>query len=95
MTQLDIESSTVLKRRTDARYRNIAGEGVIVRQQAGEVLVVSEVGARVLDLVGTGLSFGELLTELGREYETDRDTLERDLIAYLRELFDAGILEPA
>lgn len=90
-----IDRATVLRRSGDARYRNIGGEGVVVRQTAGEVLVLNEVGARVLDLVDARMPVGALVDALVAEYETDRATLERDLLAYLRELVDAGIVEDA
>ena len=89
-----IEASMVLKRCADARYRNIGGEGVVVRQTAGEVLVLNEIGVRVLVLLETTLPVSGLLDALDAEYEIDRPTLERDVLAYLQELMDAGVIEP-
>lgn len=89
-----IETGTVLKRCADTRYRNIGGEGVVVRQTAGEVLVLNEIGVRVLELLETTLPVSGLLDALDAEYEIDRPTLERDVLAYLRELVDAGVIEP-
>ena len=40
----------------DVRYQQIADEGVVVRQTAGEVLVLNEVGTRVLALLDEGLA---------------------------------------
>jgi len=54
-----IESATVFRKCSDARYRNIGGEGIVVRQTAGEVLVLNGVGARVLDLLGSGAVVGD------------------------------------
>lgn len=90
-----IGPATVFRRRVDARYRNIGGEGVVVRQAAGEVLVLNEVGARVLDLVDAGASVEALVDVLVAEYDTDRATLARDVVAYLQELVRAGIVEDA
>jgi len=90
-----IRHTTVLAKSSDARYRNIGGEGVVVRQSAGEVLVVNGVGARVLDLLETRTPVGGLLDTLAAEYAIDRATLECDVLAYLQELLDAGIIEDA
>ena len=90
-----IKNTTVLTKSSDARYRNIGGEGVVVRQSAGEVLVVNGVGARVLDLLEARASVGGLLDTLAAEYAIDQATLERDVLAYLQELLDAGIIEDA
>ncbi len=45
-----IATDMVLKRCADTRYRNIGGEGVVVRQTASEVLVLNEIGVRLLEL---------------------------------------------
>ena len=88
-----IESTTVFRKRSDARYRNIGGEGIVVRQTAGEVLVLNGVGARVLDLLESGTPVGGLVDSMAAEYDIDRATLERDVLAYFQELLDAGIIE--
>jgi len=88
-----IEPTTSFRKRADARYRNIGGEGIVVRQTVGEVLVVSEVGARVLDLVDSGLPVSGMLARLAAEYDVDGASLERDVAAYLQELVDAGVIE--
>lgn len=89
-----IETGMVLKRCADTRYRNIGDEGVVVRQAAGEVLVLNEIGVRVLELLETAVPVNGLLDALDAEYQIDRPTLERDVLAYLQELVDAGVIEP-
>ncbi len=88
-----IQTDSIFRRCPDARYRNIGGEGVVVRQAAGEVLVLNGVGARVLDLLDSGATVGELVSALAAEYDADRATLERDVLAYFQELLDAGVIE--
>ena len=90
-----IATDMILKRCVDTRYRNIGGEGVVVRQTAGEVLVLNEIGVRVLELLEATLPVSGLLDALDAEYEIDRPTLERDVLAYLQELVDAGVIERA
>ena len=87
-----IELTTRFRRSPDMRYRAIGGEGVVVRQNAGEVLVVSEVGARVLDLLETEAAAGDVLRTLAGEFDVDGSTLERDVLAFLGELLEAGII---
>lgn len=88
-----IELTSSLRRSSDMRYRIIGGEGVVVRQVAGEVLVVSEVGARVLDLLEPGMAAGDILKRLAGEYDVDGPTLERDVLAFLEDLLEAGVIE--
>ena len=88
-----IESDSLFRTRADARYRTVGGEGIVVRQSAGEVLVLNEVGVRVLDLLATGNSIARVLTALQAEYDVDAATLQSDVLAYVHELVDAGIVE--
>ena len=88
-----IESASVFRKRADARYRNVGGEGVVVRQTAGEVLVLNEVGMRVLDLLAAGTPVANVVAALIAEYEVDQATVESDVLLYIQELLDAGIIE--
>ena len=90
-----IESASTFRTRADARYRNIGGEGIVVRQAAGEVLVLNEVGVRVLDLLASGTAVAGVVTTLKSEYDIDAATIERDVLAYVQDLLDAGIVESA
>ncbi|MFL6233053.1 MAG: PqqD family protein [Thermoanaerobaculia bacterium] len=90
----DITPATVLRRRSDVRYRRIEGEAVVLRQAAAEVLVLNEVGASVLDLADGERSVGEWVDALADEYEGDSGTLARDVLAFAAELAEAGLLEP-
>ena len=89
-----IARTAVFRKCSDTRHRNIGGEGIVVRQRASEVLVVTDVGARVLDLLDGSTPVSGLLSALAAEYDVDRATLEDDTEGYLRDLLDAGVIEP-
>lgn len=89
----DITPSTVLRRRSDVRYRRIEGEAVVLRQSGAEVLVLNEVGASVLDLADGERSVREWIEALSGEYEADPEELTRDVLQFTGELWEAGILE--
>ena len=88
---MDLES--VLRRRGDVRYRVLDGEAVVLRQKAGEVLVLNEVASRVLDLADGETPIAGWVEALAAEYEVERDVLERDLLACAGELAAAEVLE--
>jgi hypothetical protein len=88
-----IDATTEFRKCSDARYRNIGGEGIVVRQTAGEVLVLNEVGVRVLDLLATGHAIRNVVEALSADYEVDAATAERDVMAYAQELLEAGVIE--
>lgn len=91
----ELRSSAVLRRPEQVRFRILDGEGVVIRRQEGEVLVLNGVGARIFDLLDGRRSVARLLELLEAEYDAARDTLERDVLAYLDELLEAGLAEPA
>ena len=88
-----ITASTILRRRTDVRYRRIEGEAVVLRQSAAEVLVLNGVGASVLDLADGVRPVGEWIDALVEEYGADRETVARDVLEFAGEAEEAGLLE--
>lgn len=93
MTPLDGRS--VLKPAADVRFRMVDREAVVIRQNSAEVLVMSEVGARLLVLADGIRPLKACLEVLAGEFDVDRETLERDVLQFAAELADQGILEVA
>jgi coenzyme PQQ synthesis protein D (PqqD) len=88
-----VNLSTVLRRRSDVRYRRIEGEAVVLRQSAAEVLVLNEIGASVLDLADGDRCVREWIQALAEEFDVDPATLARDVLEFAGELQEAGLLE--
>jgi hypothetical protein len=88
-----IAPSSVLRARTDVRYRVVDRRAILIRQSDAEVVVLNEVGARVLDLLQAGTPVREVLDAIATEFEVSRADLDRDVLAFLRELVETGILE--
>ena len=89
----DIQAGSVLRRGADVRYRVIDDEGVVVRQGAGEVLVLNDLGTRILALADGATPVSGWIEVLLAEYEVERPQLERDVIAFAAELVEQGLLE--
>ena len=85
--------STSFKISPDIRYRVIDDEAVVVRQGEGDVLVLNQVAARVLQLVGEGLSPDEIGDRVAGEYEAPEATIRNDVERFLGELEDLNVLE--
>lgn len=79
--------------RRDTRYRVVGGQAVVVVQDAGEALVLNEVGSRVLELVDGERPVGEIVATLHGEYEVSQAELARDVAEILAELVAAGVLD--
>jgi hypothetical protein len=78
---------------TDVRYQQVADEGIVLCQTAGEVLVLNEVGTRVLALLDEGLTTPEMAARLAAEFDADTERLSADLADFLLELRAAGVVE--
>ena len=88
-----LEPASILKPARDLRFRRIDDEAVVVRQRAGEVLVMNETAARLLELADGRTSVADWVEVLAGEYEVDREALERDVLAFALDLAEEGMLE--
>ena len=87
-----MNADSVLRPAPDIRFRIVDREAVVVRQKSSEVLVMSEVAARILSLADGIRPVREWLDVLAAEFEVDRDALEQDVLRFAAELVDEGIL---
>jgi hypothetical protein len=82
-----------LRPRSDVRYRQIDGEAVVLRQDAGETLVLNEAGSLILDQLAKGRSAAEAAQALAEAFEVSEAEALADVETFAAELEDAGILE--
>jgi hypothetical protein len=87
--------SRPFRQRPDVRYRQIDGEAVVLRQDAGETLVLNEEGSLILDLLAKGNPPEEVAAELAAAFEVEPEQALADVLRFAAELEDAGILEAA
>jgi hypothetical protein len=78
--------------RSDVRFRKVFGEGLIIRQDAAEVLGLNPTGARIVELVGTGAPETEIVAALCQEFEVDEAQARDDLRRFIDELAEAGVV---
>ena len=81
------------RRGRDVRYRVVGGQAVVIVQEAGEAIVLNEVGTRVLELIDRQLTFQEIADDLCEQFEVAGETAVLDLERYLSELLEAGVVE--
>lgn len=87
------DRNAVYKLRSDVRFRVIAGEAVVLRQDDAEVLMLNEVGARVLELTDGVVSVGGVVGRLEAEFEVPIEQLTADVTGFVAELVEAGVLD--
>ena len=90
---MPVQPGSILRPARDLRFRRIDDEAVVIRQRAGEVLVMNETAARLLELADGRTSVADWVDILAGEYEVDREALERDVLAFALDLAEEGMLE--
>lgn len=72
---------------------SIGDEAVILGADAGQYFGLSEVGARIWELVQAPRQVSEVCAVLCDEYDVAPDACERDVLALLTELRDRGLID--
>jgi hypothetical protein len=75
------------------RYRSVGGDGVVVHLDRGRVLVVNEVGLRIVELLRLPISKTDIRDCLVREFDVTLEQAELDLNQFLKELDAEQVLE--
>ena len=77
----------------DKLSADLVDEAVILDLKSGVYYGLDEVGARIWALIQEPRVVNEVRDVLLQEYEVDADRCEPDLVAFLRELADQGLVE--
>ncbi len=91
-TPIDIAKSDVFSRCSDVRFRTVVDEAVVLRQEAAEVLVLNEVGGRILELLDGERSVSDIADAVSAEFEVDESMAATETASFIAELRDAGIV---
>jgi len=78
-----------------ARFRVMDDEGIFVLQEAGEVLVVNEVGAFIVEQLQAERSVDEVVTAITDRYAVDQDRARMDARSLVEALLEAGAISKA
>ena len=75
-----------------ARFRVMDDEGIFVLQDAGEVLVVNEVGAFIVEQLKAEHNLDEVITNITERYAVDAERARLDASSLVAELLRAGAI---
>ena len=91
---LDLNSSLV-RRAPDQIACDMGGEVVILDLKSGTYYGLDVVAARIWTLIEQPLSIVAIRQAIMAEYDVDALTCERDVITFLTQMRDAGLVEIA
>ncbi len=80
------------KRNPDAAFRIIDGEAIVVLPDRGEVKVLNNVGSRIWELIDGSVTVNQISEKICQEYEVKVDKALSDVLDFIKELSDNGML---
>ena len=88
-----ISTESVVSPIEDIVVSDIDDEKVMMSVENGQYYNLDSVGSRVWELIVKPVKVSELIDALLLKYDVDRETCERDVLAFLSELHKDGILQ--
>lgn len=85
-------SNTQIGLNSRVRYRAVDGDGVMLQMDSNRVLVLNEVGLRVVELLATPKSIDALTDTIVSEFEAAREQVQADLEQFLTQLHGEQVL---
>ncbi len=69
-----------------ARYRAVAGEGVVIQLDRDQIIVVNELGLELLEQLKAGATIAQLATSVSANYEVTFSRASDDIAHFIAEL---------
>ena len=89
---MGVDNPMVLVKSSEAVFRVVDGEAVIVEPRNGMVNVLSGVGTRIWELLDGARNVSEIAGILQDEYEVSREQAESDAREFLEDLKSKGLV---
>lgn len=92
MKRSNISTEHTVKRTQDIVAGEIDGETVMMSVEKGRYYGLDSIGSRIWALIEKPVKVSELVAALLPEYDVDHKTCERDVLSFLEDLHEDGIL---
>ena len=93
MKKKDISTESIVNQIEDIIASDIDDEVVMMSVENGQYYGLDSIGSRVWELIAKPIKVSKLIADLLLKYDVDRETCERDVLAFLEELHEDGILK--
>ncbi len=88
-----MDSHTIVERVKGLEFSRLDEAYLAIDSDAGYCYGLNATAGSIWDRIDSPVSVGELCARLGRDYDTDEETLRRDVDALLSSLRDAGLVQ--
>ncbi|OPY79976.1 MAG: Coenzyme PQQ synthesis protein D (PqqD) [Syntrophorhabdus sp. PtaU1.Bin058] len=93
MKKKNISTESIVSQIDEIVASDIDDEKVMMSIEKGRYYGLDPVGSRVWELIGKPVRVSELIDALLLQYDVDRETCERDVLEFLEDLYEDGILQ--
>ena len=93
MAETKFSAATVIARSSELVSSDIDGEVVMMSIENGKYYGLDKTGSRIWELLENQFSVSGLIDQLLLEFAVDRETCERDVVAFLEQLDEDNMLE--
>lgn len=93
MQNKKISMESIVSQMEDIVASGIDDEVVMMSVENGRYYGLDSIGSRVWELIGKPIKVSELIADLLLKYDVDRGTCERDVLEFLGQLNEDGILK--
>ena len=90
-----MNSKTKLSLNPRVRFRSLGDEGVIVQIDTGRIIVVNQVGVRILECLSEQVEAGYLVATITEEFDVTAEQAEVDIVDFLNSLGEEAVVEEA
>jgi hypothetical protein len=91
MEKKRISTESTVSRIEDIVVGDIDDEKVMMSVEKGEYFGLDPIGSRVWEMIERPVRVSDLIDALLAKYDVDRETCERDVLAFLEELHESRI----
>lgn len=93
MTTSRITIDSTISQIEDIVASDIDNEKVMMSIEKGQYFGLEPTGSRIWEMIETPAKVSVIIDTLMGQFDVDRETCERDLLAFLGELDEAGIIQ--
>ncbi len=87
------EINTIVVQASGLVTADVDGEKVMMSVNRGKYFGLDAVGSYIWELLGRPVAIKQVIAVLLDAYEVDEDTCRRDLLIFLNNMYDKGVIE--
>ena len=90
---IDWSPNTIVVASNDQVSSDLAGETVLLSMKTAHYYGLADVGARIWSMVREPMSVSAICESIAREYDVSPDRCQADVVRFLQELAQHGLVE--